>query len=70
MKCELGIPRLDELCYIVRCKTKHYSNYTLLCNRVCMAWSETNLFIIAMCRLCLSVSAVVTLIIMYDQGRI
>ena len=35
-----------------------------------MVWSETNLYIIAMCRLCLSVSAVVTLIIMYDQGRI
>ena len=35
-----------------------------------MAWSETNLYIIAMCRLCLSVSAVVTLTIMYDQGRI
>ena len=49
---------------------KTYSNYTLLCIRVCMAWSETNLYIIAMCRLCLSVSAVVTLIIMYDQGRI
>ena len=49
---------------------KTYSNYTLLCIRVCMAWKETNLYINAMCRLCLSVSAVVTLIIMYDQGRI
>ena len=33
-----------------------------------MTWNETNLYIIAPCRRCLSVSAVVTLIIMYEQG--
>ena len=33
-----------------------------------MTWNETNLYIIAPCRRCLPVSAVVTLIIMYDQG--